>query len=372
MEAVYLKDMTELAEKSTRLHPKFKLNGSSFTIASLREQAQTFIKEGEPYEESVGEFIIEWLDAKKYVTVHTSGSTGTPKLIKISKMHMIHSAMATAKHFNIYEKTTALLCLPAHYIAGKMMLVRAMTLGWRIDMAQPKSNPLDAVYRTYDFCAMTPFQLDNSLSRLHLLSKLIVGGGAISPALSLRLQGLKTKVYETYGMTETVTHIAARRVNPKKIKEGIIPFKVLDKVTVDTDSRDCLVIKAPRVSTDPVITNDLVKLLTYKKFIWLGRIDNVINSGGVKLFPEQIEAKLAPFIHVPYFVAGVPDELLGEQLTLFVEQEEPLFVKEHIVDTTSFKPFELPKLAISLTSFQRTDTGKIQRGQTLKDYLDSL
>ena len=364
--------MMEHAEKYTRLHPTFKLNGSSCTLTSLREHAYAFIKKGEPYEEAAGEFIIAWLDTKKYVTVHTSGSTGNPKPIKISKIHMVNSAKATAMHFKVFQKTTALLCLPATYIAGKMMLVRAMTLGWHIDVAQPKANPLDTVYKTYDFCAMTPFQLDNSLSRLHLLAKLIVGGGAISPSLSVRLQGLKTKVYETYGMTETVTHIAARRVNPKKVKEGIIPFKTLDKVTIETDHRDCLVIKAPKVSTDPVITNDLVQLLTYKKFIWLGRIDNVINSGGVKLFPEQIETKIAPFIHVPYFVAGVPDQRLGEQLTLFVEQDAPFLINECLTDIRDFGPFEIPKHAVSLSSFERTATGKIQRPQTLKLYLNSL
>lgn len=354
------------------LHPKFKLNGSSHTKATLKAQAYGFIKEGEPYEESVGEFLLEWLDKKKYVTVQTSGSTGDPKPIKIDKLHMINSARATAKHFDVYEKTTALLCLPAHYIAGKMMLVRAMVLGWRIDMAQPKSNPLDNIYRRYDFCAMTPFQLDNSLSRLHLLSKLIVGGGAISPALKSRVQGLATKIYETYGMTETVTHIAARRVNSKKNKDSLIPFKVLDKVTIEADERSCLVIKAPYVSSDPVVTNDIVKIITYKRFIWLGRIDNVINSGGVKLHPEQVEGKLATYIDVPYFITGMPDDRLGEQLVLFVEQEEPYDFHISEEDMKVFKPYEFPRKIISVPQFQRTSTGKIQRGQTLTKYLDTI
>lgn len=362
--------MADISNKYTRLNPKFKLNGTSFTIASLKEQALAFIKEGEPYEESVGTFILDWLNAKKYVTVQTSGSTGDPKPIKIDKVHMINSALATAKHFDLYEKTTALLCLPAHYIAGKMMLVRAMILGWGIDMTQPTSNPLDNIYRRYDFCAMTPLQLDNSLSRLHLLTKLIVGGGAISQSLKLRVQDHATKVYETYGMTETVTHIAARRVNPKNKKETIIPFKVLNKVTIETDGRDCLVIKAPLVSSDPIVTNDLVELITYKKFIWLGRVDNVINSGGVKLYPEQIETKLAPLVEIPFFVCGVPDEQLGERLTLFVEQEEPFLLNLQPETPNDLGPFEIPKSVVSLASFQRTETGKIQRGQTLKEYLE--
>ncbi|TVZ51885.1 AMP-binding protein [Dokdonia sp. Hel_I_53] len=360
--------MVELSDKYVRVHPKFKLNGHSYTIASLKNHAYEFIKEGEPYEQSVGEFILEWLDDKKYVFAQTSGSTGAPKSIKIFKIHMVHSAKATGAYFGLPEKTKALLCLPVHYIAGKMMLVRAMVLGWHIDMTQPKSNPIDNVYRRYDFCAMTPLQLDNSLSRLHLLKKLIVGGGAISAPLFHRVQGLKVKVYETYGMTETVTHIAARRVNPKKNREVPLPFKVLPKVTVNADARGCLVIKAPFVSVDPVITNDLVEVLSYKKFNWLGRIDNVINSGGVKLYPEQIEYKLASVISVPYFISSIPDDKLGERIVLFVEQEESFTFDEDLLDKSKFLPFELPKLVISLSSFQRTNTGKIQRGQTLKNY----
>jgi O-succinylbenzoic acid--CoA ligase len=352
-------------ERYIRVHPKFKLNGVSHSIATLRAQGYAFIKEGEPYEESVGSFLLDWLDDKSYVNVKTSGSTGAPKAIKIKKIHMFNSAKATAKHFKLPEKTTALLCLPAEFIAGKMMLVRALVLGWHIDMTLPKSNPLDNVYRRYDFCAMTPFQLDNSLSRLHLLGKLIVGGGAVSETLKKKLYGISTKVYETYGMTETVTHIATRRINPKKIKEGNIPFKSLSKVSVHTDNRGCLVIKAPMVSTDPVITNDLVVIETYKKFVWLGRVDNVINSGGVKLYPEQIEHKLSFMIDVPFFVAGIPDDTLGEKLALFVEQEEDFAFAKADYDTSNFERYEFPKAIFSIPRFERTLNGKLQRGQTV-------
>ncbi len=362
--------MVEFQDRYIRVHPKFKLNGERFSIEKLKVQAHDFIEEGEPYEEAVGNFLLDWLNDKKYITVHTSGSTGSPKAIKILKIHMVNSAKATSKHFDLPEKTTALICLPAYFIAGKMMLVRALTLGWHIDMTQPTSNPLDNVYRRYDFCAMTPFQVDNSLGRMHLLKKLIVGGGAMAPSLIRRLQGLPTKIYETYGMTETVTHIAARRVNPKKPKETTIPFKTLSKVTVSVDDRSCLVIKAPAVSSDPVVTNDIVKLETFKKFIWLGRIDNVINSGGVKLYPEQIEAKLASMIDSPYFVAGIPDDALGEKLVLFVEQESDFAFAKSDFDISHFESYEFPKTIITLPKFERTDNGKLQRGHTLRKALE--
>jgi O-succinylbenzoic acid--CoA ligase len=356
-----------------KVHPKFKLNGRSYSIETLKAQAYEFIKEGEPYEEAVGSFLLDWLNDSKYVTVNTSGSTGSPKPIKIQKWHMVHSARATGSHFKLPEKTTALLCLPAYFIAGKMMLVRALTLGWHIDMALPKSNPLDHVFRRYDFCAMTPFQLDNSLGRLHLIKKLIVGGGTIPSNLSNQLYDISTKIYETYGMTETVTHIAARRINSQKDRQQVVPFKTLSHVTVTIDDRSCLVIKAPDVSTDPVITNDIVQLITHKKFVWLGRADNVINSGGIKLHPEQIEGKLAEMIDSPFFVGGIPDNSLGEKLVLFVEQEEKFaFANQPVgqlgasTDTPQFESYEFPSLIMTVPQFVRTENGKLQRGQTIR------
>jgi O-succinylbenzoic acid--CoA ligase len=201
---------------------------------------------------------------------------------------------------------------------------------------------------------------------MHLIKKLIVGGGAIPPVLVKRLYDVDTKIYETYGMTETVTHIAARRVNSKKEKEESIPFKTLSHVTVTTDDRSCLVIKAPDVSTDPVITNDIVRLITHKKFEWLGRIDNVINSGGIKLYPEQIEEKLALLIDSPYFVGGIPDDRLGEKLALFVEQEGAFAFAKADETNTRFLRYEFPQVIFTVPQFERTENGKLQRGQTIR------
>ena len=347
------------------IHPKLQVNGKLYSKKELRMLATTFTKEGEPYEQVAGHFMLEWLNDKTYVTVQTSGSTGAPKAVKIKKSHMVNSAKATAKHFKLPVSTTALLCLPANFIAGKMMLVRAMVMGWHIDLTPPKANPLDTIYKRYDFCAMTPFQLDNSLSRMHLLSKLIVGGGAIAPKLKNRLGKIPTKIYETYGMTETVTHIAARRVNPTKPKELPIPFKALAKVSLEQDDRGCLVIKAPAVSSDPVITNDLVQLLTYKKFVWLGRVDNVINSGGIKLYPEQIEQKLAAYITGPFFISGIPDDALGERVALFVEQEKPFVLDTIAISKDLLGKYEYPKLVFTVRAFDRTENGKLKRGLTV-------
>lgn len=351
-------------------HPDFKLNKRYFSNAELYQVAYSFIKEGEPFEERIGNFILDWIKPGSLIEVQTSGSTGKPKKIKLKKEHMINSALATAKFFDLPAKTTALMCLPADFIAGKMMLVRAMVLGWHLDLVAPSSNPLDQIYKRYDFCAMTPFQLDNSIGRLHLIKKLIVGGGAVSPRLQKMVRDLETKVYETYGMTETITHIAAKRLNSKKNNKKRRPFKVLPNINISQDERGCLVIKAPKVSDEPIITNDVVEILTYKKFLWKGRIDNVINSGGVKLFPEEIERKLEKIIDQRLFVTSMPDDGLGEKLVLFIESdfsEEILSdFQQRIQSLEALDKFEIPKKIYLVEKFEETPNGKIHRENTLK------
>ncbi|MBP2832690.1 AMP-binding protein [Aquimarina sp. U1-2] len=353
------------------IHDAFSINKQNATKDSLKRIALGFIKNGEVYEQEVGHFLLNWLDDKDYILVKTSGSTGKPKNIKLLKQHMINSAKATGKFFKAEEKTTALLCLSANYIAGKMMLVRAMVLGWKIDLVPPKTNPLDTLYKQYDFCAMVPLQLDNSLNRLHLLKKLIVGGGPVSENLRQLVQGVKTKIFETYGMTETVSHIAARRVNPKKKdKKDASYFKALPNINLGVDARNCLVIKAPQLNHETIITNDVVELKTYKKFSWKGRYDNVINSGGIKLHPEQIETKLQLLIGHRFFITHVPDNSLGDKLILVIEQDydpiSKLALQEAISKLKTLTKYEVPKEIYFLPQFIETDNGKVQRKKTLE------
>ena len=354
-------------------HPNFKLDKLHYNNEELSTVAYNFIKEGEPHESQIGNFLLDWLNNRKYIIVKTSGSTGPPKKIRISKEHMINSALSTGKFFQLPERTTALLCLPSTYIAGKMMLVRAMVLGWHLDIVPPKASPLDQVFRIYDFCAMTPFQLDYSLSRLHLFRKLIVGGGVVSVNLKNLVQGLDTKIYETYGMTETVTHIAARRINPNKEKESPLPFKVLPDVSVSTDERNCLVITAPKIAENTIVTNDVVELISNKKFLWKGRYDNVINSGGVKLYPEEIEFKFEEIIAHRFFVTSLPDDALGEKLVLMVEsdfsEEKLRSLERQIRSFGKLDQYEVPKKIYLVQKFEETPNGKIHRANTLKSQL---
>ncbi|WP_034924036.1 AMP-binding protein [Gillisia sp. CAL575] len=351
-------------------HNRFKINKLHFSNENLAKVAYNFIKVGEPHEGEVGDFILEWIKPSEFIEVYTSGSTGKAKKIKVRKEHMINSALATGKFFELPAGSTALMCLPAKFIAGKMMLVRAMVLGWEIDLVPPTSNPLDNLYKTYDFCAMTPFQLDNSISRLHLIKKLIVGGGAVSPKLQEIVQGLNTKVYETFGMTETVSHMAAKKLNTKKNKKKPVPFKVMPNVLISKDNRGCLIINAPNISDEEIVTNDIVEILTYKKFLWKGRYDNVVNSGGIKLNPEDIESKLSGVIDGRFFLIGMPDDALGEKLVLFIEADfsEELLVKlqEKVQSVKKLGKFEVPKKIYLIAKFEETPNGKIHRKNTLR------
>jgi len=351
-------------------HFSFKINKLHFSNEDLAKVAYNYIKEGEPHEGEIGDFLLDWLKPSEFIEVKTSGSTGVSKTIKVRKAHMVNSALASGKFFELPASSTALMCLPAKYIAGKMMLVRAMVLGWELDLVPPSANPLDQLYKTYDFCAMTPFQLDNSISRLHLIKKLIVGGGAVSPGLQELVQGINTKVYETFGMTETVSHIAAKRLNTKKKRKKPAPFKLMPNVHISKDSRGCLVIKAAAISDDILVTNDVVDIITYKKFFWKGRYDNVVNSGGIKLFPEEIERKLSDVIDGRFFLIGMPDDSLGEKLVMFVETDfsEELLTELQlkVQSLKSLDKYEIPKKIYLIQKFEETPNGKIHRKNTLR------
>ncbi|MEG1230522.1 MAG: AMP-binding protein, partial [Flavobacterium sp.] len=299
--------MPNLTHKN--VHNYFKLDGYHLNAADLCQIGYSFIKEGDAYERSIGEFFLDWFDHKDYIEMTTSGTTGLPKLVRLEKQAMIQSALATGDFFGLKPGDKALLCLPTQFIAGKMMLVRSLILGLELDVVVPSTEPLAYNKKQYDFVAMVPLQVQNSIGKLKNIKKLIIGGAKIDSSLEEKLLPLKTEIYETYGMTETITHIAAKRV-------GESVFSILPNVKIEKDDRGCLVIYVSSISNEPIITNDLVDLVNENQFSFLGRFDNVINSGGVKLIPEQIEAKLAGKINSRFFVTGVPDTTLGEKLIL--------------------------------------------------------
>ena len=380
--------------KNLNFHKDFLLNEEKFdTNIELLNYAKNCSK-------SIYIFLSDWFNDNDFVVVKTSGSTGKPKEIRLKKEYMINSAMATGEYFDLQSKITALLCLPTDFIAGKVMLVRALTLGWRLDIVEASSNPLKSIKKQYDFSAMIPMQVLNSLAKLSQINKLIIGGGVVSNELEAQLQNINTICFATYGMTETITHIAARKLNnfsviANEAKQSVIKseitssqvprnednhyaeldsvshYKTLPNVSISKDNRGCLVINAPKVSDEVVVTNDLVEILSKTEFKWLGRYDTIINSGGIKLIPEQIELKLTAIIDNRFFVAGIPDTILGEKLLLIIEQDvisseyEKSVILNEVKNLKSLSKYEVPKEIYFLPNFIETETKKIQRQKTL-------
>ena len=337
------------------VHQNFKWNGVSLDREKLLLAAHDLIKEGDDFDIITGEFLLEWFNKKSFITVITSGTTGFPKKINLEKQAMANSAFSTAEFFDLKAGNRVLNCLSTNYIAGKMMLIRSMILGFEMDFVTPTSNPLKDNKYHYDFVAMVPMQVQNSISDLYKVKKLIVGGAKISEALQNQLVKLPTQIYETYGMTETITHIAVKKIGEKY-------FSVLPNVKISTDERGCLVIVAPRISETKIITNDVVELLSETQFLLLGRIDNVINSGGIKLFPEQIEAKISGKIKQRFFIIGFPDEKLGEQVLIVIEGKQAIF-DDSVFENLAM--YEKPKSIRFVPKFIETESGKVKRTETL-------
>ena len=310
-----------------------------------------------PIWKDVNHFVSQWLNGNDHMELQTSGSTGKPKSISVKKEWMKNSAKLTGKTFGLKEGDSVLLCMPMKFVAGKMMVVRALELGLDLKVVEPSSNPLKNIDETIDFAAMVPLQLENSLNDLDQVKTLIVGGGRVNLKLVEKLQNVSTQVYETYGMTETLTHVAIKPLNGPD-KSNI--FSALDGIRFDLDSRECLVIHATALNPEPIITNDLVDLINENSFRWLGRYDNVINSGGVKIIPEVVEAKLASVIlNRRFFITGVADESLGEKVVLVVEG------KKIDISRDSLDKFEEPKEIYFIPKFVETESGKVNRGETL-------
>lgn len=356
-----------------KIHTDFTLNGNIFTSESaLLAYAKSISIE-------TYSFLKDWFSDTKTIAVKTSGSTGKPKVIQLKKEHMYNSALATGTFFNLKEKTTALLCLPTNYIAGKMMLVRALVLGWHLDIVDATSHPLDGNSKQYDFCAMIPLQVQNSLAELQRIKKLIIGGATISNTLLERLKQIRIDAFETYGMTETITHIAVKKLyskrdcHPERSRRISLLedqnfhknyFEVFPSVKISLDKRGCLVIDASKISDDKITTNDLVNIIDNSHFEWLGRADNVINSGGIKVIPEIVERKLASILPFRFFIAGLSDEILGQKVVLICEGK--------LQDLGSFEieknlsRFEKPKEIYFIQKFIETQNNKLNRKETLK------
>jgi len=313
-------------------------------------------------------FILEWLNPETTVQAKTSGSTGAPKPMVLSKERMLNSAKLTGAFFRFKKDQSALLCLSTNFIAGKMMVVRAFLWQLNLIIVEPNSRPMNSVQSKIDFAAMVPLQVANSLNdraKLNMVRNLLIGGGAVDSSLENKLRNITTNCFSGYGMTETVSHVAIRSLNGENKSSY---YTGLGKLTFSTDERECLKIDAPQVLLEPICTNDMVELINEKQFVWLGRFDNVVNSGGIKLFPEQIEEKLHAIISDPFFLAGVPDKHLGQKLVLVIEKAHPdSNYKSELEEKIKGLPnkYEQARNIIFIREFKRTPNGKLQREATL-------
>jgi len=322
---------------------------------------------------SLEEFLEEWNNSSPYVHVQTSGSTGAPKPMLVEKRRMLNSARITCDFLGLQEGDTALLCMSLDYIAGKMMVVRSIERGLRLIVQEPSGHPLGgtqwghwgtvpSVSPSIDFVAMVPMQVYNSLQvpeerdYLMQIKHLIIGGGAIDEALAAELKTFPNAVWSTYGMTETLSHIALRRLSGPEASEFYTPFP---GVRLSLSDENCLIIDAPEVCPEPLVTNDIAELSS-QKFKILGRKDNIICSGGLKIQAEQLERQLRPHMREPYIISKRPDAKFGEIVVLLTEGsvEEARDVCEHVLPR-----FHQPRAYIHLDHILLTETGKPARKQ---------
>ena len=320
-------------------------------------------------------FIDEWNNDSAYVEVKTSGSTGEPKRMLVEKRRMLNSARITCDFLGLKPGDTALLCMSTDYIAGKMMVVRSIERGLKLIEVEPCGHPLDIKHLTlnikhsqfsifnfqFDFAAMVPMQVYNSLlvpeekERLMAIRHLIIGGGAIDEAMEAELRTFPHAVWSTYGMTETLSHIALRRISGPEASEWYMPFPT---VKLSTTDEGCLVIDAPEVCARTLTTNDIVELKSDGRFRIRGRKDNVICSGGIKIQIEEVEQILKKYMRVPYIISKRKDEKFGEIVVLLTEGDT---VEAQTICQQVLPKYHQPKVYLHVNQIPLTETGKPAR-----------
>lgn len=314
------------------------------------------------------QFISDWQSPSPTILVHTSGSTGKPKPMLVEKRRMEASARITCSFLGLKPGDSALLCMPLDYIAGKMMCVRSIVGGLRLIRVEPCGHPLQHLDEVPTFAAMVPMQVYNSLQddrELNILKQikhLIIGGGAISRNLATALRSFPNAVWSTYGMTETLSHIALRRLSGEDASEWYTPF---EGVEVSLNQDGCLVINAPEVCAEPLTTNDIAEIDgDGRHFRICGRRDNVVCSGGIKMQIEEIEAKLQAHTDIPLMITKRPDEKFGETVVLLAEcnDMEPLKALCH----KWLSKYEVPHDYIYVKRLPLTETGKPARAEAMR------
>jgi len=330
-------------------------------------QLQNFSEKfNHPWQQEILQFSYKVLQNEAIIKVKTSGSTGHPKDLLFAKSQLMASAKLTGEYFNFSSNKTLLLCLSPKHIAGKMMIVRAICWKMKLLCKKQTANPLIDLTLNIYFTSLVSYQLEHILAKnpdkFQLIGKVLLGGAPIHHRLFKKIKNLSTKFYESFGMTETLSHIAIKKLNGVNTEKY---FTTLPGVKLKVDKNECLIIETPYLN-EPIFSNDIVQLKCNKKFKWIGRRDNLINSGGIKLIPELLEKKIKHLLNASYFFASLFDNLLGEKLILVVEDKN----NKIDLDALSLKlethltKYEMPKQIIKLKCFCRTKNGKIKRIKT--------
>ena len=343
-----------------RSQQRITVEGVTYTAAEIdRISVPESTPEMEHFVEELKSFLQEWFDPSPTLTVHTSGSTGIPKALCVRKAQMMQSAQMTCRFLGLRAGDSALLCMPLRYIAGKMVVVRALVAQLDLCLAVPSGHPLARIARTPTFAAMVPLQIYNSIQRkeeqikLMGIKQLLIGGGAIDTALEQAIRTLPGAIYSTYGMTETLSHIALRRLNGKQASPHYTP---LEGVHVALSEAGTLCIEAPLVCDQPLITNDIARLYPDGSFTILGRKDNVINTGGIKIQIEEVEQTLKSILSQPFAITSLPDPKLGERIVLLYTGKAVAPEKLDILPK-----YQRPKAILYTQEIPLTETGKINR-----------
>jgi O-succinylbenzoic acid--CoA ligase len=331
-------------------------------------QSITYLPGTEEESIALQTFLNEWNSTGPTIPVNTSGSTGIPKRITIEKHHMRVSAQSTLAHFSIPKGGTAVLCLSLETIGGKMMVIRAIEHDMHLIVAPVKSNPFIDLpaNTTYDLAAIVPTQLHQIVQDtpeiLRYFSTILVGGAPVSNNLITQLQSAQLTVYQTFGMTETISHVASRKIGHCTDEH----YTALPGITFSATNNQ-LNIHYPAIGLTELLTKEIVELIDEKRFKWIGRSDNVIISGGRKIYPEDLEHKLNSIFDVPYFIFGIHDEYWGQLVVLVVNSSVPIPVEKAALLHIGLQTHELPKRIYTLPDFAMLANAKIDRLTIVKN-----
>tara|TARA_B110000483_G_scaffold34141_1_gene41569 strand:- start:17260 stop:18306 length:1047 start_codon:yes stop_codon:yes gene_type:complete len=336
------------------------LFGKTYSEQDLIEKSQ-YSSKRENWENEYWGFIASWLNKDDYILVQTSGSTGKPKSIRLSKEKMLVSAQMTVNFFGLLKGDKALLCLSPRRIGGMMMIVRAFYARLDLHIAAPSANPLMDCPEKFKFAAFVPYQvstiLKDSADKIKNIHQILIGGGEVSMALEKSIEAHRLNTYSSFGMTETISHFALRKIGKDK------NYTCLPDISITQSSIGCMIVHAPQLQDEAIHTKDLIELNSPSSFVWLGRSDFAIESGGTKIIPEQIEQKLRSFIKERFFFSSIKHKQLNNQIILIIEGES------HELNEKIFRDldkYHRPKQVFFVPQFIDAANGKIDRISTKK------